>query len=171
LPRCRSKKPMFLCIGRRDKQGNNAPLMIDTGTAARSPLIRDMAGGVRNQSHANGHGHGGGRRQPSRANGSRRGGRVRGSGSELHKSARDVYPQSHPAGAAGPGIFPPAQCHFRSGPGTLYLQPNHHYATPDEEDMSGLHLLRYDGKTVVYSVDAHSPAAARASWPKMSSRP
>jgi hypothetical protein len=61
----------------------------------------------------------------------------------------------------GLGFFRRHNVTFDLARGTLYLQPNHHYATPDEEDMSGLHLLRYDGKTVVYSVDAHSPAAAQ----------
>jgi len=41
---------------------------------------------------------------------------------------------------------------------TLYLKPNRSFSMPDEEDMSGLHLLRQSGSTKVYSVDEGSPA-------------
>ncbi|HWC58331.1 MAG TPA: PDZ domain-containing protein [Verrucomicrobiae bacterium] len=41
---------------------------------------------------------------------------------------------------------------------TLYLKPNENFSVPDEEDMSGLHLLRHQGSTIVYSVDEGSPA-------------
>ena len=40
----------------------------------------------------------------------------------------------------------------------LYLSPSSHFAEEDAADMSGLHLLRLEGKTVVHSVDAGSPA-------------
>jgi S1-C subfamily serine protease len=40
----------------------------------------------------------------------------------------------------------------------LYLEPSQGFSTPDKEDMSGLHLLRQDGITFVYSVDENSPA-------------
>jgi len=40
----------------------------------------------------------------------------------------------------------------------LYLQPGKRFAMPDKNDMSGLHLLRIDGLTVVHSVDENSPA-------------
>jgi len=42
----------------------------------------------------------------------------------------------------------------------LYLCPRPDVSEPDQEDMSGLHLLRADGETRVYSVDDHSPADA-----------
>jgi hypothetical protein len=42
----------------------------------------------------------------------------------------------------------------------LYLKPGRRFAEADEGDMSGLHLLRSDGRTVVHSVDKDSPAAA-----------
>jgi hypothetical protein len=42
----------------------------------------------------------------------------------------------------------------------LYLQPGRQFAMVDKEDMSGLHLLRRDGETFVYSVDNNSPAFA-----------
>jgi predicted aspartyl protease len=41
----------------------------------------------------------------------------------------------------------------------LYLQPGRQFSRPDEEDMSGLHLLRENQLTVVYSVDENSPAS------------
>jgi predicted aspartyl protease len=40
----------------------------------------------------------------------------------------------------------------------LYLEPGQQFSTPDKEDMSGLHLLRDDAVTIVYSVDEKSPA-------------
>lgn len=40
----------------------------------------------------------------------------------------------------------------------LYLQPGREFSMPDRENMSGLHLLREDGETTVYSVDENSPA-------------
>ncbi|HEX7652477.1 MAG TPA: PDZ domain-containing protein, partial [Verrucomicrobiae bacterium] len=42
----------------------------------------------------------------------------------------------------------------------LYLRPGERFAQPDQEDRSGLHLLRQSGATLVYSVDQRSPAAA-----------
>ncbi len=41
----------------------------------------------------------------------------------------------------------------------LYLAPGKAFSDLDNVDMSGLHLLRRDGRTLVYSVDEHSPAA------------
>jgi PDZ domain len=40
----------------------------------------------------------------------------------------------------------------------LYLQRGQQFAIADKEDMSGLHLLRRDDQTFVYSVDNNSPA-------------
>jgi C-terminal processing protease CtpA/Prc len=40
----------------------------------------------------------------------------------------------------------------------LYLKRGAGFSRRDEIDMSGLHLLRIDGKTIVYSVDEGSPA-------------
>jgi hypothetical protein len=42
---------------------------------------------------------------------------------------------------------------------TLYLAPSKHCTDQDNPDMSGLHLLRKDERTVVDSVDEGSPAA------------
>jgi hypothetical protein len=50
---------------------------------------------------------------------------------------------------------------FDFAAGRLYLQPDRDFAMPDVEDMSGLHLLRYGQKIIVYSVNPHSPAAAQ----------
>lgn len=50
---------------------------------------------------------------------------------------------------------------FDFAAGRLYLQPDREFAMSDVEDMSGLHLLRLGEKTVVYSVNADSPAAAQ----------
>jgi len=47
----------------------------------------------------------------------------------------------------------------------LYLEPGHRFSNPDKEDMSGLHLLRQGEKTIVYSVDENSPAAAQGIHP------
>ena len=43
----------------------------------------------------------------------------------------------------------------------LYIRPGAKYGRPDQEDMSGLHLLREDGLTIVYSVDKNSLAFAQ----------
>ena len=40
----------------------------------------------------------------------------------------------------------------------LYLQPGKRFEMQDKNDMSGLHLLRINGLTVVHSVDDNSPA-------------
>jgi PDZ domain/Aspartyl protease len=42
----------------------------------------------------------------------------------------------------------------------LYLEPGQQFSIPDQEDMSGLHLLRDGETTIVYSVDENSPAFA-----------
>jgi hypothetical protein len=42
----------------------------------------------------------------------------------------------------------------------LYLARGRHFSDADEPDMSGLHLIREGDQTLVYSVDAGSPAAA-----------
>ena len=42
--------------------------------------------------------------------------------------------------------------------GRIYLKKGSQFNKIDEEDMSGLHLLRISGKTVVHSVDEASPA-------------
>jgi len=42
--------------------------------------------------------------------------------------------------------------------GRIYLKKGSQFNRIDEEDMSGLHLLRISGKTVVHSVDEASPA-------------
>jgi predicted metalloprotease with PDZ domain len=44
----------------------------------------------------------------------------------------------------------------------LYLAPSSHFEEEEAADMSGLHLLRLNGKTIVHSVDAGSPAEAAA---------
>lgn len=41
----------------------------------------------------------------------------------------------------------------------LYLQPGKQFDIQEEHDMSGLHLLRVEGKTLVHSVDEGSPAS------------
>ena len=43
----------------------------------------------------------------------------------------------------------------------IYLKKGKGFARPDLHDLSGLHLLRVEGKTVVYSVDKDSVAAAK----------
>jgi len=42
---------------------------------------------------------------------------------------------------------------------TLYLKKGKHYDRPEHCDLSGLHLLRLNGKTVVQSLEKASPAA------------
>jgi C-terminal processing protease CtpA/Prc len=39
-----------------------------------------------------------------------------------------------------------------------YLQPGKQFGVKDDADMSGLHLLRRDGVTIVHAVDEGSPA-------------
>ncbi len=41
----------------------------------------------------------------------------------------------------------------------MYLQQGARFAVPDRHDLSGLHLLRVGGKTMVHLVDPRSPAA------------
>lgn len=48
----------------------------------------------------------------------------------------------------------------------LYLKPGKRFSLADNEDESGLHLLRQDGATFVYSVDHGSPAAAQGVRPQ-----
>jgi hypothetical protein len=45
--------------------------------------------------------------------------------------------------------------------GTMYLKKSKRFAEPDMWDISGLHLLRRQGQTVVHSVDKGSAAAMR----------
>jgi hypothetical protein len=47
------------------------------------------------------------------------------------------------------------------GNGMLYLKKGKHYDRPDLYDLSGLHLLREEGKTYVGSVDKGSLSAAK----------
>jgi hypothetical protein len=42
----------------------------------------------------------------------------------------------------------------------MYLQKGQAFDKPDEIDMSGLHLWRFEGRSVVHSVDKSSPAEA-----------
>ncbi len=49
--------------------------------------------------------------------------------------------------------------------GRMYLAKGRHCDRPDALDMSGLHLLRIDGKVVVHSVDKGSPAAVSGIYP------
>ncbi|MFI5362141.1 MAG: PDZ domain-containing protein [Elusimicrobiota bacterium] len=41
---------------------------------------------------------------------------------------------------------------------TLYLKPGKRFDSPEDSDMSGLHLLRRDGRIVAMSIDSGSPA-------------
>ncbi|HWG45515.1 MAG TPA: PDZ domain-containing protein [Gemmataceae bacterium] len=43
--------------------------------------------------------------------------------------------------------------------GAIYLKKGRQYDRPDARDLSGLHILRRDGRTLVYSVAESSPAA------------
>lgn len=61
----------------------------------------------------------------------------------------------------GLGFFQRHRVTFDFAGRMLYLQPGRKYSTPDIEDMSGLHLLRYGEQTTVYSVDENSPAAVQ----------
>ena len=58
----------------------------------------------------------------------------------------------------GLGFFRRHQVVFDFANRRLYLQPGQQFSRPDKEDMSGLHLLRENQLTVVYSVDENSPA-------------
>jgi len=50
--------------------------------------------------------------------------------------------------------------------GLLYLAPASSYAAADKHDMSGLHLLRIGGQTVVHFVDEESPASKAGILPE-----
>ncbi len=61
--------------------------------------------------------------------------------------------------ALGLGFFRKHEVVFDFPRQTLYLRPGSRFAALEEEDMSGMHLLREDGNTLVHSVDDGSPAA------------
>lgn len=48
----------------------------------------------------------------------------------------------------------------------IYLSQGDRFNEPDRYDLSGLHLLRIDGATIVYSIDDESPAANAGVQPK-----
>lgn len=48
----------------------------------------------------------------------------------------------------------------------IYLRQGDRFNEPDRYDLSGLHLLRMNGKTTVHSVDEGSPAAKAGLQPK-----
>ncbi len=50
--------------------------------------------------------------------------------------------------------------------GVLYLKNNEHWRRQDDVDLSGLHLVRVDGKVVVLSIDEDSPAAVSGLRPR-----
>lgn len=58
----------------------------------------------------------------------------------------------------GLGFFRRHQVIFDFANRRLYLHPGRQFSKLDKEDMSGLHLLRENQLTVVYSVDENSPA-------------
>jgi len=58
----------------------------------------------------------------------------------------------------GLGFFKRHKVTFDFANQMLYLQPGQKFFTSDQEDMSGLHLLREGESTIVYSVDVTSPA-------------
>jgi predicted aspartyl protease len=60
----------------------------------------------------------------------------------------------------GLGLFRRHNVTFDFANQMLYLEPGQNFSMPDEEDMSGLHLLRDGVTTLVYSVDENSPAFA-----------
>jgi len=68
--------------------------------------------------------------------------------------------------ALGIGFFRRHHVTFDFPNQMLYLRPAKQFDIQEEYDMSGLHLLRVEGKTVVYSLDADSqrqrPAFRRA---------
>ena len=58
----------------------------------------------------------------------------------------------------GLGFFKRHKVTFDFANLVLYIQPGQRFFMPDQEDMSGLHLLREGESTIVYSVDENSPA-------------
>lgn len=65
----------------------------------------------------------------------------------------------------GLGFFRRHQVIFDFAHRQLYLQPGKQFFGQDEEDMSGLHLVRENQLTTVYSVDENSPAFNRGIKP------
>jgi len=61
--------------------------------------------------------------------------------------------------ALGMGFFRRHHVTFDLPNQMLYLRPAKAFNAVEEHDMSGLHLLRQDGDTIVHSVDEGSPAA------------
>jgi hypothetical protein len=59
----------------------------------------------------------------------------------------------------GLGFFRRHNVAFDFANHVLYLKPGRQFSLPDNEDMSGLHLLRNGEETIVYSVDENSPAS------------
>ena len=66
----------------------------------------------------------------------------------------------------GLGFFRRHSVTFDFANQVLYLKPGQKFSTPDNEDMSGLHLLRDGETTIVYSVDENSPAYVDGIRPK-----
>lgn len=58
----------------------------------------------------------------------------------------------------GMGLFRRATVVLDFQRGTLYLKPGRRWNTPEEADMSGLHLLRRQGEILALAVDPGSPA-------------
>jgi len=63
------------------------------------------------------------------------------------------------ASRIGLGFFRRHMATFDFANNMLYLQRGAKFSTPDQEDMSGLHLLRQGVTTFVYSIDENSPAS------------
>lgn len=62
------------------------------------------------------------------------------------------------ASSLGMGFFRRAAVILDFPRGLMYLRPGKNIDSPDEADMSGLHLLRREGRVVVLSIDEDSPA-------------
>lgn len=83
--------------------------------------------------------------------------------SNLHASS---LPNPASASTLGLNFFRRHEVTFAFQEGMIYLKPGRAWPEPDKRDLSGLHLLRIDGMTIVHSVDNGSPAAEAGIWPR-----
>ena len=71
---------------------------------------------------------------------------------------RDLIIGDGPMNHLGLGLLARHRVTFDFPNNTAYLKKSKGFNRIDESDMSGVHLLRIEGRTVVYSLDAGSPA-------------
>jgi len=75
-----------------------------------------------------------------------------------HVTYKDIIFSEDSRSHLGLGIWSRHKVTFDFPHNKMYLKKSRQFDKVEEADMSGLHLLRIENKTVVYSVDVNSPA-------------